>query len=411
MKNFLILAKTKTAKQTGFLYGSQIAAMAIGFIATILVTRALGPEQYGLLAFIITLVALISIFFEFGFASSTALLLANSKQQRKDQELIAAATLIGILISLSFFILIFGASFYIDSIFHTTAGKILRSVSILTIVVPFQFMLQLICQGKNAIGRMSVLSIMPRIWYLAGALIVINFFKLDVTYALIINFSGLIVVISSIILSFKPSFKNLKKNLKLILKKTKEYGMHIYIGRILAVSTYKLDGILISYFVNTTQLGFYSLALLLVNPILLLSQSLAASLFKNFAREDYISRRVIVFNLAWLVSSVIVLILLSKIIVTIFFGSAFLSTVPLIIPLAIAVFFQGMYQPYNKFIVAKGKGSLVKNIAIKMAVLNLILNFPLIYYYGAMGAAIAGAISASASYILYLTGYKKILKK
>ena len=149
------LAKTKTAKQTGILYGSQIAAMVLGLIIAPIVTRLLGPEKYGILTFILTVILFISVFFEFGFFSAGARLLAISKDKRNDQKLIGALTIITLGISLSFFLIIFVFSFFIDSIFYTSAGNILRSISILAAIFPFQYMLREICKGTNEIKKKS----------------------------------------------------------------------------------------------------------------------------------------------------------------------------------------------------------------------------------------------------------------
>ncbi len=77
-----------------------------------------------------------------------------------------------------------------------------------------------------------------------------------------------------ILKGFKPSYRNLGENIKKIWKKNKAYGIHLYFGQIANQSTYKLDGIFISYFVSTVQLGFYKLANTLTTPMVLLSQSI-----------------------------------------------------------------------------------------------------------------------------------------
>ena len=151
INSFIDLSRTKIAKQTGALYGSQILAMALGLITAPIVTRVLGPEKYGILAFILAVIYFISLFFGFGYFSAGARLLAILKNKGEDQELIGALILITVGISLSFFLTLFIFSFFVDSIFHTPAGKILRTVSILSAIIPFQYMLQQVCQGTNEI--------------------------------------------------------------------------------------------------------------------------------------------------------------------------------------------------------------------------------------------------------------------
>jgi len=411
INKFIKSLKSKTAKQAGTLYGSRILAMFLGLIITPIITRALEPEEYGLLAFILAIICFTSLFFEFGFFSAGARLLAVSKDKKRDQELIGSLTLITIGISLSFFLFLFIFSFFIDTIFHTTVGNILRIISIFAAIFPFQYMLQQICMGANEIKKMASVNIIPKLWYLAGILIIVGFFKLNVLLALVLNLSGIIIAVGLIIYSLRPKFKNLKTNFVIIYKETKEYGIHMYFGRVSAVSTYQLDKIFVSYFVNNLWVGFYNLATVLITPIALLSQTISTSLFKDFANRDKIPRKVILLNFIWLASCVVGLILLGEFIVTILFSDKYLPVVPLILPLALAGFFQGMYQPYNMFLGAHRKGKWLRNAAFTIAGVNIIGNIILIPFFGAMGAAYASLISMCIAFLLYYLFYLKIIKE
>ncbi len=409
INGFIKLSRTKAAKQTGILYGSQILVMALGLIIALIVTRVLGPEKYGVLTFILAVLLFISVFFEFGFFSAGARLLAVSKDKKKDQELIGALILITLGISLSFFLILFIFSFFIDSIFHTSAGNILRSISILAAIIPFQYMLQQICQGANEIKKMAVANIIPKILYLAGLLIVICFLKLDISIALVLNLTGIIVAVILIVHSLKPKFNNLKENFKTIWKETKEYGKHVYFGRIASMGTYNSDKMLISYFANTTSVGFYSLAVTLTRPMLLLSDSLSTTLFRKFAHAERIPKKVIYSNFLWLLCCCLGLVLLGKYIVVILFSENFIKAVPILIILAFANFFRGMAQPYNRFLNAKGWGKAVKRAAFVLAGSNLVGNLALIPFYGAIGAAYASLFALVINYCIYVHYYRRSL--
>lgn len=411
INGFAELVKTKTAKQTGVLYGSQILVMVLGLMIAPIVTRTLGPEKYGVLTFVLAIVFFIALFFEFGFFSAGARLLAISKDKRNDQELIGVLILITAGIALSFFLIIFIFSFFIDSIFHTSAGNILRSISILAAIFPFRYMLEQVCKGANEIKKMAIANVVPRLWYLVGLLIVVGFLKLNIFIALVLNLTGIIIAVVLIVISLKPKFINLKGNLKLAWKETKEYGRHVYFGRIASVSTYRLDKILISYFVNTRSVGFYNLAMIITSPMALLSRALSTSLFKDFAEKEKISRKVILFNFVWLICCVVGLVVLGKYIIVVLFSNKYLSVVPLILPLALAGFFQGMYQPYNMFLGAKGRGKELRTVAFINMLSNLFGNFGLIPIFGAIGAGWASAIACSLAYYLYRYYYNNLCKK
>jgi len=407
INNFINLAKTRTAKQTGVLYAAQILAMALGLVTAPIVTRTLGPEKYGIFAFILAVITFISLFFEFGFFSATAKLLAVSKDKKNDQGLIGALTIITVGISLSFFLILFIFSFFIDSIFRTQASNILRAISILAAIIPFQYMLRQVCQGANEIKKMAIANATPKLWYLAGLLIVISFFKLNVFITLVLSLTGIIVAVGVIIWSLKPRFNNLKKNFKAIWKETKEYGRHVYFGRVASMATYDSDRLLISYFANTTSVGFYSLAMRLTNPMFLLSSSLSITLFKGFAQKKIIPKKVIYFNFLWLLSCCLGLVLLGKYIIVLLFSQRFIKVAPILMILAFANFFRGMTQPYNKFLGAKGQGKFLRNTAIVLTVSNLAGNLTLIPLWGAIGAAYASLFALISNYFIHIHYYRR----
>jgi O-antigen/teichoic acid export membrane protein len=411
INDFTRLAKSKPAKQTSILYGSQIIVLFFGIFIGVINTRFLGPIDYGILAFVLAILSFVSLFFEFGFFSAGARLLALANNEKEEKSIIGGLLVITIGIALSFSLFIFLLSFFVDSIFKTEIGGILRIISILVSIYPFQYMLQQVCQGANRIAKMSAYNIMPTIWYLVGALIIITFFKLTVFLSLLLTLSGVIFATVFVISSLKPNFYDLKENIALIWKETKEYGFHVYLGRVAGMATFDLDIMLIPYFVNTTSVGFYSLAMTLTTPMVLLPGSLATSLFKDFAQRDRIPKKVIYFNFLFLLSCVIALILLGDYIVTLLFSEKFLPVVPLILPLAVANLFRGMIQPYNKFLGAKGEGEALRNTAFILTGSNLVGNFTLIPFYGALGAAYASLFALFINYFGHIYYYHKCLGK
>lgn len=400
---------SKTVKQTATLYTSQILLIVLGIVTSSMNTRILGPKGYGILAFFGTVTGFSVLFFRFGFFSAGGLLLVQEKDEEREQELIGALVLICLVIGFSYALFIFISSFFVDLIFHTDIGGILRILSPLLIVLPFSLLIPQIGRGTNKIANLSWFNVIPKVLYVAGLLVLINLVHVGVATLILLNLVTTTIAVATIVYSFKPSFDNLGKNFRKILAKTKEYGIYLYWGQIANQSTYKLDGIFITYFVNTTQLGFYSLANIITSPMAMLSQSLSTSLFKGFASKDRIPRRVVHLNFLWLLACVVGLALLGRSIVVLLFTDSFLPAVPLILPLAIADFFRGMYQPYT-FLAVKGKGKWIKNVAFAEASFNLVGNLSLVYMYGAMGAAIASAISKFITYILCLHYYSKFTK-
>lgn len=412
INDFANLAKTKTAKQTGILYGSQILVMVLGLMIAPIVTRTLGPEKYGVLTFVLAVVFFIALFFEFGFFSAGARLLALSKNKKKDQELIGTLILITSGISFSFFLALFIFSFFVDSIFHTSVSNVLKAISILAAIIPFQYMLRQVCQGVNEIKKMAIADVIPKIWYLVGLLIVVGFLKLNIFIALVLNLTGIIIVVGLIIISLKPRFDNLRENLSLIWKETKEYGFHVFLGRIGSKLTFDSDKILIAYFTGPLYVGFYSLGMKLIAPISNLPRAFCISLFKKTVDESRVPAKLMFIISCWLIFTCSVLILFGRHIVIFLFTDKYIYTANnLIIPLTVAVFFQGLLQPYSFFLAAKGKGKYLKHKSVISIIVNLTGNLTLIPIYGAVGAAYATLAAHVASFIAHKWFYNKTLNE
>lgn len=270
VRDSLYLIKTKTAKQTFILFSSQILIIVLGIITATLNTRILGPKDYGILAFFGTITGFTLLFFRFRFFSSAGLLLAQGKDQKKERELIGASILIGLLVGISYSLFIFISSFFVDSIFKTNINYSLRVFSLILLILPFRTLIPQTSRGTNKIYHLAWFNV---ILYIIGvtSILLLGLTTLKVSTLILINLISVIIGVIIISYSFKPLFNNLKENLKKIWQKNKEYGIHLYWGQIADQSTYKLDGIFISYFVNTTQLGFYSLASAITSPMAMLS--------------------------------------------------------------------------------------------------------------------------------------------
>jgi O-antigen/teichoic acid export membrane protein/SAM-dependent methyltransferase len=399
-------AKTKTGRQTLMLFGGQILAMAVGIITTPIMTRVLGPDEYGRYISVLAIVTFLATFFDFGFFVSGSRLLAKSDHRDGERRVFAGLLSIAVIEAFIFSAIIYGLSFWVDRWFQGSVGTILRIVAPLAGFVPLQFSVQEITRGSNRIEQQAGLTVFPGLWMLIGVLMLTLKGNLGVLSVTLLNFSGLAAAFLMVILFFKPDFSKLKESLRDIYQETLSYGFPSYIGRVFSSASFSTDRLFLSSFAVQASVGFYSLATLMASPLVLLSQSFADSVFKRMAKQDRISPLVILINLAWLIPAALLLILLGPVLVRLLFSERYLPVVPLLIPLAIAGIFQGLYQPYNHFLGAHGQGRAMRNAGLIVTIANLVLNFSLIKYFGAMGAAVA-SLGANVTYFVACVWYYK----
>ncbi|MFA5070042.1 MAG: glycosyltransferase [Patescibacteria group bacterium] len=405
------MIKSRSAKQIGLLYGSRIVVILFGTGITMINTRVLGPASYGVLAFTLSVLSLTAMFFEFGFFSAGARILAVTKEYRERRAFIGGLFLIALCIGLIYSLSVLGISFFIDPIFKTSIAGILRLIAPLAFFLPIEYLMVLICQGTNQIKYLSIYVAGPSVLYFFLLLANLIFRNNSVTLILFLNISSIAALTIWLAIQLKPLFSDVKQKIKRIIKETKEYGRHVYFGRVIGVSTYNLDNIFISLFVNTTFVGFYSIAVLLTTPVLLLSRALGTTKFRDFSREKTIPFRILASNFLWAFLGSLLVLLFGRYVILILFSSNFLTAADYLLPLSFSVFFQSLYQPYTSFFGAKGKGKWLRNIALTQAIVNISFNVLLIKLYGAMGASVASLISNSFVYVIYLKYYRRYLNK
>jgi O-antigen/teichoic acid export membrane protein len=384
--------------------------MALMVLSGIVVTRLLGTVEYGVYSFVLAFISFASIFFNFGFGAAGARVLALAGDESRERQLIAACFVFGGVISSLFSVFIFICSFGVDEIFKSNAKGILGSASIVAGALPFEIFVMQICRGANRIKFLALFNILPKLLYLGMIGVAFSMTGLTAGIALWLNLSGILGTCITVMLLLKPTFGALRRDVRIVVLETKGYGFNVYLGSIADTTTHKLDKLFIAAFVDTTWVGFYNLATTLVSPMISLSTSVAASLFKDFANEKKgIDNRVVICNFIWLLSCVAFLALGGKFLIKTLFSEEFLPAVALIFPLAVAGLFQGMYQPFNMFLNAKGKGRELRFIAIVNAATNIVGNVVLIYNFGTMGAALACLIAKGGEFALNVFFYRKLM--
>ncbi|TVR79917.1 MAG: hypothetical protein EA412_05650 [Chitinophagaceae bacterium] len=381
------LSEKKAVKQTGLLFSAQIAIIFIGYFIKAIQTRTLGAEDYGLYAFFGTLTSLLVIFFNFGIYPSIQVLIAEQKEKLAERRLIGIGIILSGLLGLAFSFLLIILSFFIDSWFNIVFGDALRIVAVLCSILPFRYLFQAVSTGTGNVSWFAYFDLFSKVFFFLFLLLFWWFFEISLVNVMIINMVGFFIALTLLWKTLNPSFSALKPVWSQLINKVKTYGLNYYWGFVANLSTFKADALFISYFVNTTQLGFYTLASILCSPMIMLSQAVASAMFKSFSSRAMIPSKLLWANFLWLSFCIAFLYLAGDFIVTIIFGADFSEVAKYLVPVSIAFFFQGMYQPYN-FLAAKSQGKAIRNVSLAEALINISGNILLIAIldYGVMGA-------------------------
>ena len=413
LKNINIseIARKKKFKQVGSLYISMVLGIIIGIVVSVINTRLLGPKQYGDLKFLQNLFSFVVTFLTLGVFVSGSRLLALKNNETIKHQLIGNLLLLATAISIILIIGLFIFSFFEEKIFHNELGRVIRIFSPLLFVFPFQLCLSNIMQGDNRIYELSVFQIGPRILYIIGAITFNYFVHLSLTSALGIQLFALALIILIMIIRFKPEFVNIKKNISFIWQENKTYGLQVYIGILAGVATGHMAGLSIGYFIDNTNVGFYSLALTTAMPLSMIPNAVGTTFFKDFANRDSIPKKATAVTLVLSIGALIFFLLIIKKVILILYSSEYSAVVPLAYLVSIGCIFRGLGDYVNRFLGAHGKGKELRNGTFANGISNVFGYTVLVYAIGVKGAAITKIISDFVYWYMMYYYYRKFRRE
>jgi O-antigen/teichoic acid export membrane protein len=388
------------------LFSAQTASMFAGFFASVILGRWMEPREMGRFAFCLSIIAVTSLLFEFGVSSAGSRVLALSGDRASERQALGALVLMTVVISVAFSVFIAVAAKPIGLIFDKDVQWLLIGTAALAFFQPFQLFIEQSCQGLNQIRRLSVFQLTMSGCYLIGLIVLVAMHRLTAGTALGAYLAGIGAASFWTLTRMKPTFNGAARYVKLTLKETRGYGFNLYIARISGVASSRSDQLAIGYFLTgTAPLGMYAIAQKFSNPIALMSRSMATTRFRAFARLTRVPARITRWNAAAVFGASIGLVAIGPIVLRFVFPK-YSDAAPLLIPFAAMNLFVGLFQPYNVFLAAHGRGAELRNIVLITGVAMigaLVLTVP---RFGIAGAAWTGAGAMALDYLLHLLYYR-----
>jgi len=402
------LLSRERVRQTALLYSSEIGLIALTFGTGILNSRFLGPEQYGLYTFVMTVVQVLMIFTGLGFPQAGARVVALANSRQDERAIQGGLVLVAVVMGLAMSVALGVASPLIEHIFRIQQKHSLLLASLVSTTAPLMLILTQTCRGGNRIRVLAGLTILPKGFYLLGAAGVIYFGSLTASRALMLFYFGTLGACLFAMLALQVRFHEVRRRILEVVEEVKRYGFKAYVGGIADNSTFKLNNLLIAGCVDTTWLGFYAIASTVVSPMGTFSTSLSSAVYKSLATKNRISRKVFLANTGFLLASGAFITVAARPLIRIVLTDSFLPAIGLVYILVFTAFFQGMYQPINAFLGAHGKGRELRAISICISLVNLCVAAVLIPFLGAFGAALGSSLAKLCELIGNIYFYHKI---
>ena len=374
---FKKITLSNNKKQVIYLYFSTYIGVFLGVISSIVNTRFVAPEDYGDVRYIQNILNFIASFLLFGFFHSGSRLLALSKEENYSRRIRGAMIIILLLTSIVL-VLCSIVCYYIHS--EKINVSYLFVVSIPVCFYPlFLNYVNTTAQGDNHIVRLSCARLLPQLLYVACAFVIYSIYGATSRKMILLQWGIYSAVLLLIIISTKPDFRNLKPIFKKLSKENKEYGIQLYIGSLIMVTTNYLAGIFLGYFNDdNTQVGFYTLALTVAMPLSYVPSIIGTAFFKRFATESKIPDRMIKITILITIASAIIFVICIKPLVCFLYSERYQVVGLYASLLAIGFCIHGFGDMINGFLRSHGQGKSIRNSSIANGLCKLFGYFVLV---------------------------------
>ncbi|MCL1610379.1 lipopolysaccharide biosynthesis protein [Marseilla massiliensis] len=406
----MVLSKSK--KQIVYLYCSTIGGVLLGVLVSILNTRFLIPSEYGDVRYVNNIISFFSGIFLFGYFVSGSRLLALSESKEEASRIKGALVcILGITILLMMIVMLLSGvihNFVLHKPYYSLfyfAIPVCGSTLLLNYINTSS-------QGDNSISTIAAARIWPQLMYLLTAFLVYKYFGATSKRMILIQNGIYALVLAILIFKNSPKFSQLKETFKKLNEENKKYGFQVYVGSLANVSVQYIAGMSLGVLSNdNTNVGFYTLALTVTTPLMMLPNVIGTTYFKQFAHQKFIPRKVILGTYTMSIVTLVGFCVLIFPIVDVLYNESYSNVALYASVLAIGFTMHGLGDVYNRFLGAHGLGKYLRNAAFISGGIALAGYTVGIYFGGITAAIITRILSSSIYFLVLLLYYRKVTTK
>jgi stage V sporulation protein B len=198
-----------------------------------------------------------------------------------------------------------------------------------------------------------------------------------------------------------------------VLKQLVNYGMQSVVGNTIQKLNYRLDLFIINYYLPLNQVGFYGAAVVIAETLWGVSGSIATVIFPMAAasgneKEMYrFTNQVTRISFALITLFSLILAVISKPLILIFFGQSFLPSVTALLWLLPGIAIFSVSNILANYLAGVGLAAKNTYSAMIASIVTIALNLLLIPWIGIIGASIATSISYSVFTFTTLMFYRR----
>lgn len=398
-------------RDTTFTMLANILILMLGLGTSVILARLLGPEGRGIYAIASLLPSLVVTFVHLGIGPAAVYYTAQKRYPWK--EILGNTIFLALITGVAGVIVaLIVTLFFRERIFPNIASKyLLIAIGIIPLNLFFLY-LRYILLGAQRIREYNVLDIWQSFCFLALVTVALWGWGLGVVGAL---WAAIISWLLAAVLAFLWAWKvadgiSLQINLSYI-RDVSVYGIQAYLASILGFLNYRLDMLLVNWFLNPTAVGLYSISVGIAEKLWLVSQAASVVLFPRVASEtDELKREeftpLVTRTVFWGTAlAALLLFFLVHYVIAFLYSEEFLPAVRPLQILLPGIVTLSAWRLLANDLAGRGKPMINTYITGVAVVVNLMLNLLLIPHYGLEGAAWASTASYSIALSIVLAVY------
>ncbi|KKG72664.1 flippase [Methanosarcina mazei] len=381
-----------------------ISSFAHLFLRLVL-SRELGPSGLGLYTLVFTIYMFGMQFAGFGIGSALTRYIASFHGNIQKIKEFVTSGILGSLISgsvMGIILYLFSSVISIQFFHNPQMASLLRLTAF---CFPFIALQKTVIGALNGLKEMkwyAIVNISQNILVMVISFVLVLLLKLDVRGA-VLGFVIPTIFIGVVSLTLARNFfMRPAKLINTALNEITSFGFYVVLANSIGMINTQIDSLMIGHFMDETSVGYYTVAIIFVQGVLLLPQAVQSvttpSIATYYGKGDFYNIQQLlkktIFKIFVIVTGISFILAASgKFLIPLLFTEEFL---PAYSPMLILLIGHSIYAAYASIggcLSSVGKVQIVFRIDIICAVLNTLLNFALIPRFGLIGAASATTTS------------------
>ncbi len=404
MHRLLVRARRVSARPTSNLLArfvalnllGVLATGVIGFVASILLARLLGPSDRGLVALMYSVSSLALVLAGVGVPWAT--IYYAKRRDATPQGLLGNSLLqAGVMAALLIPATLLGYQWLADTFGHGEGGTTWVLAAVLVPIVFLDWTTHGQLQGMLLFERYNLLTVLAKVAYLLAIAVLLGIFSLGVAAGMCAYIVASLVMIGG---ALKPILASQRPRIEWpLLRRMLHYGSRVQVGSIFQVAMARLDIVILQFFRPLSQVGYYVVAQTIAELLLQLSGAFQMSVMPLVSRyegderqaqtsADSVRHFAIVGGAATLAN-----IPFGTAIILFAYGTQYHSAIAPMLVLLPGIWFLGMGGIIQGDLSGRGRPGLSSQLAGLAAVVTMVLDLVLIPPFGVIGAAIASVVA------------------